>query len=487
MKHTIHVIGLGAGTIDQLPLGIYRYLTKQNNRVFLRTKEHPVVEALEEEGVFFQSFDEVYEEEEQFDTVYEKISDRLMELAQAEDIIYAVPGHPMVAEMTVQRLLERQNDQVVVQVHGGQSFLDAILNTLQIDPIDGFQLLDGTSMDRSVIQYENHLLIAQVYDRLVASDIKLTLMEDLPEDYPVTIVEAAGSSEEKMTDVPLVELDRTEQFNNLTTVYVPPQSREKLTHTFSKLREVIATLRGPNGCPWDRKQTHESLRPYLIEEAYEVIDAIEEQDDAHIAEELGDVLLQVMLHSQIGEDRGYFTVDDVIRSITEKMIERHPHVFGDVEVESAEEVKANWEVIKNKGREKQDAWLDGLPESLPRLLYAKEMQKKASNVGFDWKRADLAFQKVEEEIEEFQEALQNEEDNAIELEFGDVLFSLVNVARLLSIDPEIALHRTSQKFKRRFEQMEFFAKKDGQSLAELSQEEMENYWLQAKALLKQED
>lgn len=450
MSQTIHVIGLGAGTLDQLPVGIYRFLTNVETEVFTRTNQHPVIKELEQEGMTFKSFDHVYEKHEQFEDVYRDITKQLVEAAQRQDIVYALPGHPFVAERTVQLLLEHKSDHLHIKFHGGQSFLDPLFNALEIDPIEGFQLLDGTALDRSSIQLTNHLLIAQVYDSFVASDIKLTLMEDLPEGYPITIVDAAGSNNEKVTTLPLYELDREGTFSDLTTLYVAPQSSEHLTHTFDRLREVIATLRGPNGCPWDRKQTHESLRPYLIEEAYEVIDAIQEEDDDHIAEELGDVLLQVMLHSQIGEDSGFFSVDDVIRSITEKMIERHPHVFGDVEVGSADEVTSNWEAIKNRGKPKKDTILEGISEALPRLLYAQEMQKKASKVGFDWGDATLAFKKVEEEIKELQEAIEKEDTNEKELEFGDVLFSLVNVARLLSIDPEIALHRTSQKFKNRF-------------------------------------
>lgn len=487
MSQTIHVIGLGAGTLDQLPVGIYRFLTNVETEVFTRTNQHPVIKELEQEGMTFKSFDYVYEKHEQFEDVYRDITKQLVEAAQRQDIVYALPGHPFVAERTVQLLLEHKSDHLHIKFHGGQSFLDPLFNALEIDPIEGFQLLDGTALDRSSIQLTNHLLIAQVYDSFVASDIKLTLMEDLPEGYPITIVDAAGSNNEKVTTLPLYELDREGTFSDLTTLYVAPQSSEHLTHTFDRLREVIATLRGPNGCPWDRKQTHESLRPYLIEEAYEVIDAIQEEDDDHIAEELGDVLLQVMLHSQIGEDSGFFSVDDVIRSITEKMIERHPHVFGDVEVGSADEVTSNWEAIKNRGKPKKDTILEGISEALPRLLYAQEMQKKASKVGFDWGDATLAFKKVEEEIKELQEAIEKEDTNEKELEFGDVLFSLVNVARLLSIDPEIALHRTSQKFKNRFQYIESIAKENGDELADLPLEVMEDYWKQAKELRKGEE
>lgn len=475
----ITVIGLGAGTIDQLPLGIYRTLTQHKGIIYTRTKEHPVVQALEAESVHFHSMDEVYESHNDFDQVYEEITNKLVQASYDEDLIYTVPGHPMVAERTVQLLLERE--EVKVNVVGGQSFIDALFSAVKVDPIEGFQLLDGTHLIREQIQYRQHMLIGQVYDNMVASEVKLTLMEDLPHDYPITIVVAAGDPEhEKVQTVPLYELDRDFEFSNLTTLYIKPVEPGLLHHQFESLKEVVARLRGPGGCPWDQKQTHESLRQYLIEEAYEVIDAIEEQDDDHIAEELGDVLLQVMLHSQIAEESGYFTVHDVIRSITDKMIERHPHVFGDVNVDSAEEVKQNWEKIKQKDRPKRESVLEELNDSLPRLLFALDIQKKVSKVGFDWNESDSMFSKIEEELKEFQEALSNDKTSDAELEFGDILFSLVNVARFYKLDPELALHRTCEKFIRRFKKIEAMMKEDQISIEEASLQVMDQYWEKAK-------
>ncbi|RPF51208.1 nucleoside triphosphate pyrophosphohydrolase [Aquisalibacillus elongatus] len=477
---SIKVIGLGTGTIDQLPLGLYKQIVNGEQTVYTRTLDHPVVGQLKAEGVTFESMDNVYLAHEDFESVYNNISKWLVEKGQNEDIIYTVPGHPMVAERTVQLLLSQ--DQVHVEILGGQSFLDTIFTAVRIDPVEGFQFLDGTSLNRSQIEYRQHLIIGQVYDSLVASEVKLTLMEDLPHDYPVKVIQKAGSSEENVKTVPLYELDRHFEFSNLTTLYVKPADDELLHHQFRSIREVIRVLRGPNGCPWDRKQTHESLRKFLIEEAYEVIDAIGEEDDEHIAEELGDVLLQVMLHSQIAEDNGYFTVDDVIRSITDKMIERHPHVFGDVDVSSSDEVKVNWEAIKQKGKPKAASALDDLNESLPRLLFALEIQKKVSKVGFDWDDADLMFDKVKEEIEEFEEALSNGSIDEAELEFGDLLFSLVNVARFYKIDPEVALHRTCDKFIKRFQNLENMMESENVSIEEASLEVMDQYWEKAKQL-----
>ncbi|WP_017187580.1 nucleoside triphosphate pyrophosphohydrolase [Alkalibacillus haloalkaliphilus] len=476
----IKVIGLGASTIEQLPLGVYRELIK-SSRVLTRTLDHPVIDELVAEEVQFQSFDKIYEMNDQFENVYDVIANDLINQAKNENIIYTVPGHPMVAEKTVQLLLDANETNVEVEIEGGQSFLDPLFTAVQIDPIEGFQLLDGTNLDRSKIQYENHLLISQVFDTFTASEVKLTLMEDLPYDYPITIVEEAGSHNETVITVPLHELDREFQVSNLITLYIRPQERNQLHHTFAALKDVIATLRGPNGCPWDQKQTHESLRPYLIEEAYEVIEAIDAQDDDHLAEELGDVLLQIMLHSQIGEENGFFTVDDVIKGITDKMVERHPHVFSDVSVNSVDEVTDNWEAIKQKDKPKTRSVLDGLNDALPRLLYAKEIQKKVAKVGFDWQEESPVINKVKEEIEEFHDAIANKSIDEAEMELGDVLFSIVNLGRFYKIDPEIALNRTCGKFISRFKEVEKLVQQNNGSLSDLSLEQLDQYWEQVKS------
>lgn len=479
--NSIHIVGLGAGDIEQLPVGVYRKLTSSEHTIYTRTEEHPVIKDLQNEGVIFHSFDSIYEQHDQFQMVYEKIVSFLLEKAVQHDVIYAVPGHPMLAEQTTQLLLENDKG-ISVHIEGGQSYLDSLFTSLKIDPIEGFQFVDGTKFKRRDLNYRNHLVFCQVYDQMVASEIKLELMEDLPEDYPITIITAAGSSDENILTIPLYELDRTVTLNNLTSLYVPPASDELLYHRFETLKDVIATLRGPNGCPWDKKQTHESLRPYLIEEAYEFIQAIDQEDDEGIIEELGDVLLQVMLHSQIGQDDGFFQVEDVIRSITEKMIRRHPHVFGEDKVRDAEEVLGKWEDIKarEKGFKKAASILDGISESFPALLRAVEIQKKAAKVGFDWEHAEPMWDKVDEEIKEWKHSLEFESKSSQEIELGDILFAIVNLARYYKINPEIALQRTNYKFISRFSFMETAINNENKSITELSLEELDSYWNKAK-------
>ncbi|MFD1706517.1 nucleoside triphosphate pyrophosphohydrolase [Siminovitchia sediminis] len=482
--NTIRIAGLGAGDLNQLPLGIY-HLLKDADPLFLRTKEHPVIKELEKEGLAYRSFDDIYEKHGQFDAVYDEIAEWLFKEAAKGDIVYAVPGHPMIAEQTVQLLLEKSTERNVnVIIVGGQSFLDALITAVRLDPIDGFQLLDGTMLKREDIQIRQHLIIAQVYDQMVASDVKLTLMEKFPDDYEVTVIKAAGSAAEEIRKIPLFELDRQPFLDNLTSVYVPPVStREQAMREFSTLRDIIASLRGPGGCPWDQKQTHLSLKKYLIEESYELLDAIDRGDTDHMVEELGDVLLQVMLHSQIGEDEGMFSIDDVIEGISAKMIRRHPHVFGEGEADRAEDAVINWEQIKaaEKGKPARDiSLLEQIEIGLPALLRAYEVQKTAAKVGFDWGNAEEAMEKVKEETKEFEEELAKVDRKTQLEEMGDLLFAVVNAARLANIHPEEALQAANEKFYRRFSFIEEKVKHSGRPFNDYSLEELDRFWNEAK-------
>ncbi|MFA9559792.1 nucleoside triphosphate pyrophosphohydrolase [Evansella sp. AB-rgal1] len=485
MEKVITIVGLGAGDLSQLPLGIYRQLQKET-KIFVRTMDHPVLKELENEGQTFISFDEIYEAYDSFEEVYNQICTRLVQEVQTGPIIYAVPGHPLVAEYTVQLLLERERQgEISTNIIGGQSFLDPMFTSLKIDPIDGFQLLDGSNLKRDTIQIRNHLIIGQVYDQFSASEVKLTLMELYPDNYEITIVTAAGSSEERLQPVPLYELDRVTTLSNLTAIYVPPVKDESFMYgDFEMLRHVFAELRGPNGCPWDKEQTHESLKKYLLEEAYEVLDAIDEKDDTHLVEELGDVLLQVMLHAQIGEDDGLFTIKDIIYGLNEKMIRRHPHVFGNAEVHDSDKVVAQWEDIKKLEKsgssEAFQSILSGVPISLPSLLKAYKIQKKAAKVGFDWGEEAPMWMKLQEEISEWIQEMKAGKHEAASKELGDVLFSFVNLARFHGIDPEEALRQTNQKFTRRFQYIEKTLFERGEKLEDQTLEILDSLWEQAK-------
>ena len=246
---------------------------------------------------------------------------------------------------------------------------------------------------------------------------------------------------------------------------------------FGRLVEVVARLR--RECPWDRKQTHESIRPYLIEEAYEVAEAIGSGDDGELKEELGDLLLQVVFHARMAEERGAFSVGDVVKGLVEKLVRRHPHVFGEVEVEDAEEVLERWEEIKKK--EGRESLLDGVPRSLPALLRARRVQEKASKVGFDWERAEGALGKLGEELGELEDAMRSGDRVRAEEELGDLLFSVVNLSRFLGLDPEWALHKAVDKFVARFKKVEEELAERGKDPREATLEEMDRIWDETKA------
>ena len=270
---------------------------------------------------------------------------------------------------------------------------------------------------------------------------------------------------------------------------------------FARLAAVMARLRSPGGCPWDREQTHATLRTYLIEEAYEVLDALDSGDDAKFAEELGDLLLQVLFHAQIAAEGRRFTINDVICEIHDKMVRRHPHVFGNVRAKTSADVLRNWEILKKQERAARkgkprvtaglgrptatespsDSYIDGVPSTLPALLEGLQLTSKASRVGFDWDNVEGIFDKLHEETNELREVLRKKESSErVEGELGDILFVAVNLARFLKTDPEIAMKKANAKFSRRFREMERIAREKGTTLPEIPREQLESLWEQSK-------
>jgi tetrapyrrole methylase family protein/MazG family protein len=480
------VVGLGPGSLAGLPTGTLHLLQQQSTdggAVYLRTERHPVVDDLRAKGIVFSALDRFYEEAEDFDQVYQQITDFLLgEAKEKGDVLYAVPGHPGVAETTVQKLrVQGPSAGVEIVIGPGHSFLDEMLARLGVDPNDGLVTLDGTSLLARQLNPSLHAIIAQVYSQGVASDVKLTLMEIYPDDYEVTVVRAVGvEGMERIETLPLYELDRLDWIDHLTSVYVPATADDRIVNRqFWKFVDIIAALRDPDtGCPWDLKQTHQSLRKYVLEEAYEVVDAIDRDDPDDLAEELGDLLLQIVLQEQIGSEEGMFNIHDVVQHVTDKMIRRHPHVFEAAEAETADEVVANWEAIKRQEKETSgemvESLLDDVPVSLPALTAALRLQKRAAEVGFDWDDISHVYEKVKEEITELQET----DDKAGE--FGDLLFAMINLARFLKVDPEESLARTNRKFRTRFAYIEARLRAEGKTPAQTTLEEMDRLWDEAK-------
>jgi len=476
-RPVLHVLGLGPGDEGLITAATWKML-EDAEEVLVRTAEHPCVEALRRRGVRMRFLDRHYLQAATLEEAYASMAREVAETAREKgEAFYAVPGHPLVAERTVQLLLRQDLE---VRLHGAVSFLDAALCALKKDALEGILLLDGEEVaggDSSRLDPRLGTLLAQVDSRLKASEVKVTLLEVYPPYHPLRVVRAAGTAGETVEELALEELDRGERFDHLTSLYVPPLPEEEI-FDFRRMVDVVARLRGPGGCPWDRKQTHQSLARHMVEEAHEAVEAIQRGDWEHLAEELGDLLLQVVLHAQLGSEEGTFDVRDVLRLIIEKLIRRHPHVFGEAVLRTPEEVIARWERIKAEEKGEPSV-LDGVAEGLPALIYAFKLQSRAARVGFDWEGGREVLPKLEEELKEVQEVLDSGEGD-LEAELGDLLFTVVNVCRHFRVDPEVALRRSARKFARRFREVEARCREEGRRMEDMDLGELDHLWEQSK-------
>jgi tetrapyrrole methylase family protein/MazG family protein len=446
MTGRVVVVGLGPGDPRLVGVAVTDSVAAIKTR-FLRTTWHPST-ALVAPAT---SFDELYEGAESLDDVYAGIVEQLVAAARAEgEVLYAVPGSPLVAERTVELL--RDDRRVEVKVVPALSFLDLAWARLNVDPIAaGVRLIDGHRFASEAAGQTGPLLVAQCDSPLVLSEIKLAV-EDGPE---VTVLQRLGLPDEELTRLAWSDLDRAVRPDHLTCLWIP-RLGEPVAAELQRFAEVVRTLRAR--CPWDRRQTHRSLTRHLLEETYEVLEAIDELDADpggyhHLEEELGDLLFQVVFHATLAAEAGQFTLADVARTVHDKLVARHPHVFG-----PAGQPMPNWEETK-KAEKGRASVMDGVPGNLPSLLYALKLQAKAASVGFDWKNAAGAWPKIHEELNELDAALASDPaaGPAVNEELGDVLFSVVNVARHLGLDPESALREAAAKFRRRFVAMEALA------------------------------
>jgi tetrapyrrole methylase family protein/MazG family protein len=442
-----------------------------------------------------ESFDYLYEAAADWGTLYQQIADAVCTRAAQRPIIYAVPGHPLLGESSVLLLLKQAREHgLSTAVVAGLSFLEPVCTLLGLDPCDAhLQLVDATNLAAlradevaGKIIPTMPLLVAQVYNRRLASEVKLTLGECYPDEWPVKLVRAAGiESEESVMQMPLYDLDRKSYANHLSTLYVPPVDELTALRLPETLRFITMRLRrDPDGCPWDRQQTHHSLTPYVLEETYEVVEALEEHDMTKLAEELGDLLLQVYLHAEIARQEGDFSIGDVYEHINAKLLRRHPHIFGSAEANSAEQVKQNWEEIKRQERAEagahlqQESILDRVPLASPALIVAQEYQKRAIRKGFDYPTIQEIYAKLEEELQELREATTAEQQHE---EMGDILFIVAHLAHFLTIDAEQALRKANRKFRQRFQFMEQVAQQQGRELTSYSLHEWKDLWRLAKA------
>jgi tetrapyrrole methylase family protein/MazG family protein len=475
----ITIVGLGPGNPAHLTREAWEALTTAHE-IYLRTARHPTLAGFPT-TLTCHSFDEVYQTTADFAQVYEIIAERVLELGtRPEGVVYGVPGHPCVAEASVSLIRARARERgVEVRLISGLSFVEPALEALGVDALPTLQIADALDLvarRHPSFHPDAPALVAQLYSSAIAGDVKLTLMNQYPDDHAVALIHAVGTADERVERLPLFGIDRSPHLAHLTSLYVPPLPRAS---AFESFQNTIAHLRAPDGCPGDREQTHQTLRSNLLEETYEVLAALDADDADAMREEFGDLLLQIVLHAQIALEYGEFSMADVIAGIQAKIIRRHPHVFGDVIVKGVGEVLENWEKLKatERGESKKDnGVLGSVPPGLPALLQADTYQRRAARVGFDWPDVSGVIAKVREEMAEIEAA----SAEAVEDEVGDLLFAVVNWARWLEVEPESALRRANEKFAGRFAKVESAARALSQELRAMSLEELDQLWEAAK-------
>ncbi len=387
----ITILGLGPGEWEQLTLEAVAALNS-HDALWLRTRHHPLVAQMPGH-LDIHSFDAWYDEADEFEGLYTRIAEEVVRLGRrADGVLYGVPGHPWVGESTVRQIvaLARQEG-IAVRLIGGLSFIEPVLAMVEADALDGLQIADATEIaGRYAPPFDGDrpVLVAQLYSRMVASDVKLVLMELYPAEHPVTLLHGAGTAQARAVTMPLYQLDQGSDFAFLTTLWVPPLAwPASLPH----FQNIVAHLRSPEGCPWDQEQDHASLRPFVLEEAYEVAEAIDTDDPPQLCDELGDLLLMIVMNAQIASEAGDFSMSDVIAAVSEKMIRRHPHVFGSVAVAGSAEVLRNWEAIKAEERVGKTAAPDPFDEvarALPALSRAQKISRRAMKQG--WAAPEVA-------------------------------------------------------------------------------------------------
>ncbi len=475
------VVGLGPAGAEYVTEHTLREIDRASHR-YLRTGRHPsahlVADAI--------TFDDVYEAAETFADVYAEITDRLVAAATLHgEVLYAVPGSPLILERTVRSL--RADPRVECVIHPAMSFLDIIYARLGIDPVEAaVTLIDGHEFATAAAGHNGPLLVTHTHANWVLSDIKLAV-ENASGDEAVVILQRLGSPDECITHTTWAEMDRTVEADHLTSIFIPhlgaPVGAELV-----RFHQLARTLR--EQCPWDQEQTHQSLIRHLLEETYEVVDALQALNpddpstDDDLVEELGDLLYQIEFHATIAEQEGRFTMADVAQGVHDKLVRRHPHVFAPIGGErvvanDTATVLDNWDAIKQTEKRRTSVF-EGVPNSLPSLSYADAVQRKAAKVGFDWPDVHGALPKIAEETAELCAAAADDDEDAVRDELGDLLFAVVNVARHLGVEPEAALRAATRKFRGRFEQVEALARERGLDLKSAGLASLDALWDEVK-------
>lgn len=479
MKLVITVVSLGPGDPKLLTLQTLEALRK-SRYLILRTARHRTADWLREEGVAFSDYDALYDEFEDFDALHAEMARLLWEAAADKSVTFAVIDAQTDGAVRALRAACPEDGKVVILP--GVTMADSCLALLpeEFEQSGSVRILPAMDAVEAAPDPATPLLVTEIFDRVIASTLKLRLSDLYGDEAQVVLFPSSVKINRKPLLMPLMELDRQRTYDHTVCLYVPAMAlKQRERYCFDDLLRVMHLLR--QQCPWDGEQTHESLRKYLIEEAYEAVGAIDEDDMDHLADELGDVLLQIAFHSDIAQELGEFSISDVTTAIVRKMIYRHAHIFGDVHCDTADEVTQSWEKLKKaeKGLTTQASVLADVSQGLPALMRASKVQKKAAQVGFDWDDAIGALPKIHEEADEVLAELEAGRDPGEEL--GDLLFSCVNVVRLAGQEPELLLNAATEKFIRRFTAMENLIISDEKSLEGLTLAEMDVYWSRVKS------
>ena len=481
----VSVVGLGPGPLDWITPAAMARLRLPGARVFVRTSHFPALAELLSGVPQWSSFDDVYDSAVALKDVNASIVDRVLR-SGADEVVLALPGDGVLGEAVLDALLSAG---AAVEVLPGVPLGGGALAAAQVAASDGAQLVEATSLGGNGIDLFIELnprwpaVATGVYNPRVASDLKLALLAVYPPDHLTHVVHHPGLREARVVEVSVAELDRAAiEWDHLTHVVLPPIAEFAPTGSAHVMRAIVARLRAPSiGCPWDLEQTHQSLIPYAIEEAYEVVDAIESDDVAGLADELGDLLLQVALHAEIADQQGEFEWNDVVRGLCEKLVRRHPHVFGSVSVSGSADVVRNWDQLKAAERANEpprSSALDGVSASLPQLRRAAELARRAAKAGFDWPSRDGTLDKVREEVSELLAANSLSERRE---ELGDLLYVLGKLATQDGIDPEEALRAANRKFTARFAAVEQIARERGwETLRGRPLSDLKSAWAEAK-------
>lgn len=502
---SVTIVGLGPGEWETLTIEAASVLQAAGD-VYVRNSAHPGIESIRKHipHVELHAFDELYATLPSLEGIDHRIAHEIAQLARRPGgVIYAVLGSPTMSEASVRLVHDLlDNTNVPIRIVSGISVVESVLLAAGLTNSSWFSVLDATEI--TLLSRENAvgevggastlmpwrspsptapLLIWYLYDRATISAVARWLGRYYPATHAVTVVRAPGTPACTTEIVPLRSLDSVDGIDHRSALFVPALPEDDNVRTFAGLMNVTRTLRAPQGCPWDREQTHATLKPHLLEETYEVLDALDTGDPELLAEEMGDLLFQITIHSQVAAEAGEFTIEDVIQSIVTKLIGRHPHVFGDMRLESSQDVRSAWESFKQREKPKRSSVLEEIPHNLPALPKSNLMQKRAASVGFEWPSLEEVVNKVEEELDELraETTIDGSKDRQRE-EFGDILFALVSMGRHLRIDPEEALRLANRKFAARFQYVESRVTALGKTLRDVPPDELDVYWEEAKAL-----